>query len=139
MVFIECCENYLVIASKSKISVFNSSNLEQLTDKFELKLPEFKLDKKNKSLLNNRTGNDDNPVCGKFSNDGSFFVVSDIYKRLIIWKTNVNSDSPNNDRSWEMKQILNTDKKVVQLCFLNDNGLLGKTFKKEDCVLVIYF
>ena len=126
--------------------MFNFGNLEQLAGQFELKLPEFKVDdKQGKSLANNKSSGEDNPVCGRFSRDGSLFVVSDVYKRLIIWQTNGrpapndlqadsngaepsehNSSNGNDDRSWEIKRILSTDKKAVQLSFLTDNSLLGK-------------
>lgn len=148
MVFIECCENYFVLASDSRVTVFSFGNLEQLDQQFELKLPEFKVDADphGKSLANNKSSGEDNPVCGRFSRDGGLFAVSDVYKRLIIWKTNgghlepsnglqpsVGDRSENNpangndDRSWEIKRILSTEKKAVQLSFLGDNSLLGKT------------
>ena len=140
MVFIECCENYFVLASNSRVTVFKFGDPERLDGQFELKLPELKLDDKNgKSLANNKTSDEDNPVCGRFSRDGGLFVVSDVHKRLIVWRTGGgleknggpaehNSSNGNDDRSWEVKRILSTEKKAVQLSFLGDNSLLGKRF-----------
>lgn len=134
MVFIECCEKYFVLAADSRVTVFGSG---EPFDQFELKLPEFKVDgdPHGKSLANNKSSGEDNPVCGRFSRDGGLFAVSDVYKRLIIWRTGDlqpsvgdqnNPANGNDDRSWEIKRILSTDKKAVQLSFLGDNSLLGK-------------
>ena len=136
MVFIDCCSKYFVVATKSRVIVFNfgdrgDNSKAEDPNGFELKLPELDA---SKSSINNVLRKEDNPVCGRFSNDSTLFVVADIYKRLIIWKTNDGalnnngqSNGSNNDRSWEIKNILNTDKRVVQLCFFNDNSLLGKS------------
>lgn len=143
MVFIKCNEKYFVLASNFKITAFD---LNRLT-KIDIELPELDLNKqknpkalaKNLDTLSHPLSKNDNPVCGCFSNDGRLFVVGDVYKRLIIWKINDNlatnseqcadDSTAKNDRSWEILKILNSEKKAVELCFLNDNCLLGKNEK----------